>query len=111
MTPKLQHKRKSSPSNEDLADRLSKSEEWAQQAESSTPAAVGPFPWDEGNPRIKTAYNFRMDEVLHLKLKFLVQNEPNTSMQSIIHEAVEDEVNRRLMKYMGGQHAGKGTAR
>lgn len=89
----------------DLTKRLEQAHEWTQDAEKFE----GEFPWLNGNERVKVGYQLRMTEPLHLKLKFLVEHEPNTSMHKIILDAIEAEVERRLEKYIGDSHAGKRT--
>jgi len=103
MTTKLKHPPKTTTtSNKELEERLERSGDWAEGAKS--PEQGQPrFPWSLANPRITTAYNFRMSEELHMQLKFLVEHEPRTSIQKIIYEAVETEVEKRLKKYIGGQ--------
>lgn len=86
------------PKTNDLNARLAQAQEWTQGADK----IVGELPWACGNERIKVGYQLRMTEPLHLKLKFLAEREPNTSMHKIILDAIEAEVERRLEKYTGG---------
>lgn len=103
-----------------VAKRLADAQDWVQEAGQPTPVTVAPaipavvqkprqpkagkaehavYPWAEANDRLVTVYNLRLRESLRLKLKFLSENEPNSSMHSIAIEAVEKEVAARLRKY------------
>lgn len=98
-----------------ITQRLVDANDWVQQAnqpdsgvavvkqpiiqKSREPKGEGAAPWSGANDRVVTVYNLRLKESLRLKLKFLSENEPNSSMHSIAIEAVEKEVAARLRKY------------
>lgn len=87
----------------ELEDRLAKAQSWTNDA-GRTPCD---FPWASANDRVKVGYQLRMNEALHMKLKFLTEREPNTSMHKIIIDAIETEVALRLVKYIGEENAGE----
>jgi hypothetical protein len=82
-------------SSEELARRLENAADWTAQAE----LKPGVTPWANAHPKMKVNFLYRMSEELHLKLKFIVEHEPQTSMQKLVNEAVEAEVERRLRKF------------
>jgi uncharacterized protein with WD repeat len=57
------------------------------------------MPWDKGNEKIVKGYNYRMNEVLWLKLKFISENSP-LSIQKIIDKAVSSAVDKELKKLL-----------
>jgi hypothetical protein len=50
-------------------------------------------PWADANPDIKSGYNFRMDQELHLKLSWITDNVPkHSSIQKVLMFAVDKYV-------------------
>jgi hypothetical protein len=56
-------------------------------------------PWSLANPRMTVPFTTRMSEETHMKLTFLKNTMPNTSIQKIVKQAVEAEVERLLKIY------------
>lgn len=56
-------------------------------------------PWHGANPRVKVAYPLRMSEATHIKLAWLKQHLPNTSIQQIIMQATEERVEQLLLMH------------
>jgi hypothetical protein len=56
----------------------------------------GLYPWLEANPRVKKAFNLRLDESDYLKLKWLGDTQYGESMHSIAIQAVNKAVAERL---------------
>jgi hypothetical protein len=79
-----------------LEKRLAESHDWAAEAAAEI---AGKYPWHTANVRIKIGYQLRLPEPTHVKLKYIVEREPNLSMHSLILECVEAEIARRLVKH------------
>lgn len=60
------------------------------------PPAVPVRPWDGLDPRIVKAFQLRLPAPLHAKLKWLGETTAGESTHSIILEAIEQAVARRL---------------
>ncbi|MDF0506589.1 hypothetical protein POK33_38205 [Burkholderia cenocepacia] len=56
-------------------------------------------PWASANPRIKSPFALRLKEEYHLKLQYLVTKIPNTSMQKLALQGVEEFVDRMLAEH------------
>jgi hypothetical protein len=59
------------------------------------PEAV-PTPWEKANPLIPVGFNTKFKQDKHAQLAWLVQNLPNTSLQKIVHQAVDTEIARLM---------------
>lgn len=59
------------------------------------PQIPDPPPWADAHPRIVVGFTLRMPEPLHARLKWLGENTPD-SMHSIVLEAIQRDVDRRL---------------
>ncbi|WP_313065429.1 hypothetical protein [Achromobacter animicus] len=92
------------PSASDLANRLRNNQDWTTAAPAQP--YKGALPWAGANPRIKVGYTLRLDEPLHLKLKFLAERSPH-SMHQIALEAIEAHVEKLLAEFVGEENARK----
>ena len=85
---------------DDLESRLERASDWAEEAMVPKVAqAVAVYPWSNAHPKVIKNFVLRLPEKTHLKLLFLAQNEPNSSMHKLIMEAVEEHVENLLAKY------------
>ncbi len=75
----------------------------AAESPHQPPVAPG-RPWDGLDPRIIKPFQLRLPAPLHAKLKWLGETTAGESCHSIILEAIEDAVSRRLAE----REAGKG---
>jgi len=55
------------------------------------------MPWDKGHDQIMKGYNFRMNEILWLKLKYITENTPY-SIQKFFESAITPAVEKELKK-------------
>ncbi|MCP3966564.1 MAG: hypothetical protein GY718_09465 [Lentisphaerae bacterium] len=52
--------------------------------------------WDKGNERVMKGYNFRMNEMLWLKIKYITDHSPlfiQKFLESAVVSAVDKEIN------------------
>jgi hypothetical protein len=77
------------------------------EAREATAAPVAPeappvpavMPWDCGNPRVVTNFQFRIPEPLHMKLRWIVANSTGqASIHAFVLKAVEAAAEERLGK-------------
>jgi hypothetical protein len=61
-----------------------------------SPQAAAVRPWDGLDPRIIKAFQLRLPAPLHAKLKYLGETTAGESSHSIVLEAIEEAVARRL---------------
>lgn len=92
------------PGADSLADRLRNNQDWTTAAQ--TQQYKGALPWAGANPRIKVGYTLRLDEPLHLKLKFLTERLPH-SMHQIAIDAIQAHVEKLLAEIVGEENARK----
>ena len=52
-------------------------------------------PWNQADDRIIKAFNLRLTETIHLKLKFIAENTPY-SIHSFVMQAVEQAVDKKI---------------
>lgn len=71
----------------------------AQQEQTKAKELTKKMPWDHGNEKILKGYNFRMNEIMWLKLKYIVDNTP-LSMQKFIEKAVSNAMDKELKKLL-----------
>lgn len=53
------------------------------------------FPWDHAHPKLKEQFTLRLPQALHMKIKYLSEQSPQ-SMHDILLAAAEADVERRL---------------
>lgn len=75
-------------------DALQRAETWTEQARLTT--GPGERPWAAANNRILYPKLIKLPESMHLKLKYLVERVPNTSMNQIMMRAIERELDRMI---------------
>jgi hypothetical protein len=56
-------------------------------------------PWEDAHPKVTKPFNLRPAEELHAKLKWLAEHMPNTSMQKIAMQGIEEIVDRLIAQY------------
>ncbi|WP_109479198.1 hypothetical protein [Paraburkholderia sp. C35] len=56
-------------------------------------------PWEDAHPKVTKPFNLRPTEELHAKLKWLAEHMPNTSMQKIAMQGIEEIVDRLIAVY------------
>ena len=66
-------------------------------AKAAQPAKAAP--WADGNPKMLKQYPTRLPEPLHMKLAWLAEHVPASSIQKIIVAGAEKEVERLLKEY------------
>jgi hypothetical protein len=79
----------------------------ARQAVAAVPEGQGRLdlrakprrPWEDAHPQVTKPFNLRPREELHMKLKWLAEHMPSTSMQKIAMQGIEREVERLLAIY------------
>ena len=73
-----------------------------EPAKTSTKAIENeePLPWDDPSVRedVTKVFNLRLPEPLFLKLKWLSENTPKTSMQKVCMDAVSKSVEEEVRK-------------
>jgi len=55
----------------------------------------GGFPWDDANDRVIKAFNLRLPESAHMKLKFIAEKTPH-SIHGFIMDAVIEAIEREI---------------
>ncbi|MEJ7804302.1 MAG: hypothetical protein WKG03_00045 [Telluria sp.] len=72
----------------------------SSKAAPETPPAPGKAaPWADAHPKVTTPFVLRMPEALHMKLMWLKDHMPNTSVQKLAIAAVEEKVEALLEEY------------
>lgn len=80
-------------SKEELEQRLARAHDFVKGAE-ATPSTGKP--WENAHPRVKVGYALRMSEELHMKVQYITDKMPKTSMHQFIIEAIDERVERVL---------------
>jgi len=57
------------------------------------------YPWETANPKVKVAFQLRLTEPMHTKLKWLSEQKGEGSIHEIVLAAVEDKVDKLLAGY------------
>jgi hypothetical protein len=71
----------------------------ATDAEKTPPQPEKVAPWASAHPKVAVPFMMRLPEGLHIKLAWLKEHMPNTSIQKIVRVAIEKEVDALLKEY------------
>ncbi|WP_124516468.1 hypothetical protein [Burkholderia stagnalis] len=66
---------------------------------SDAPQKAAPPPWAKAHPRVKVNFSTKFPEELHMKMTWVKENVPNTSIQKIVQEATEEYVSKMLKEH------------
>jgi len=69
------------------------------QTSPAVPETDAPTPWSDANPKVTAHFTTRFPEELHLKLKWLTQNLPATSIQKLVKQGTEELANRLIEEH------------
>ncbi|MDF0506588.1 hypothetical protein POK33_38200 [Burkholderia cenocepacia] len=90
------------PGSDEVTGAAAPAQEHAPQVSRAPRRAAKPVeapPWADAHPRVKVPFTMQLTEERHLQLTWLKEHMPNTSIQKIINEAVDEKVAKLLREY------------
>jgi len=60
------------------------------------------YPWQTANPKVKIAFQLRLTEPMHARLKWLSDQKGEGSIHEIILSALEDKVDKMIKEHGAG---------